>query len=240
MFHACIPLNEDGSLKEVSLYGEKYKGEELFERLEALVRKGFSSDSVSDIRRGGDMLWFLWNAPGSPLFGKAKMATFERYITDDKEAKKEKKNPYYKLIKEADTAKRLLSAFGLDPEKGIIVNGHVPVKHVDGEEAVRADGKVYMIDGGFSKAYQKETGIAGFTLIYNSLGKYLTAHRTFTSTEDAVKNGYDIISDNVYSISEKTRVFVKDTDQGTEIKETIKDLTELIEAYKNGLIKEGS
>lgn len=238
MFHACVPLNEDGSLKEVSVYGQMYKGRQLFDIMENIVRKGFTSDSLSDIIRAGDMLWYLWCGPGSPLFGKAKMATFERYITDDKEGKKEAKNPYYKLIKDSVAARMILEEFGLDPETGIIINGHVPVKQCEGEEPVKADGKVFMIDGGFSKAYQKETGIAGYTLIYNSLGKYITAHKAFTSMEDAVRNGYDIISDNVYSISERKRVFVKDTDPGKEILQEIKDLKDLIEAYKNSDIKE--
>ena len=238
MFHACVPLNEDGSLKEVSIYGEKLRGKALFDRLEGIVRKGFTSDEFSDILKAGDMLWFLWNSPGSPLFGKAKMATFERYITEDKEAQKEKKNPYYTLVCNPATAEMILGEFGLDPQNGIIINGHVPVKHCEGEEPVRADGKVFMIDGGFSKAYQKETGIAGYTLIYNSLGKYIVAHKAFTSTEDAVRNGYDIMSDNVYSISERKRVYIKDTDRGREILEEIEELTDLIEAYKNGDIKE--
>ena len=238
MFHACVPLNEDGSLKEVSIYGEKLKGKALFDRLEGIVRKGFTSDEFSDIVKAGDMLWFLWNSSGSPLFGKAKMATFERYVTEDKEAKKERKNPYYTLVCNPATAEMILEEFGLDPKNGIIINGHVPVKQLEGEEPVKADGKVFMIDGGFSKAYQKETGIAGYTLIYNSLGKYIVAHKAFTSTEDAVKNGYDIISDNVYSISERKRVYVKDTDRGREIIEEIEELTDLIEAYKNGEIKE--
>lgn len=238
MFHACVPLNDDGTLKEVTVYGKTYKGKELFDKLENLVRKGFTSDDFSDIIKAGDILWFLWNAPGSPLFGKAKMATFERYITQDKEAKKERKNSYYSLIKDGKAAKLILKEFGLDPEKGIIINGHVPVKQCEGEEPVKADGKVFMIDGGFSKAYQKETGIAGYTLIYNSLGKYISAHKAFTSTEDAVKNGYDIISDNVYSISEKERIYIKDTDQGQEIREEIGDLKDLIAAYRNGFINE--
>ena len=238
MFHACVPLNEDGSLKEVNIYGEKLKGKALFDRLEGIVRKGFTSDEFSDIVKAGDMLWFLWNSSGSPLFGKAKMATFERYVTEDKEAKKERKNPYYTLVCNPATAEMILEEFGLDPKNGIIINGHVPVKQLEGEEPVKADGKVFMIDGGFSKAYQKETGIAGYTLIYNSLGKYIVAHKAFTSTEDAVKNGYDIMSDNVYSISERKRVYVKDTDRGREIIEEIEELTDLIEAYKNGEIKE--
>ena len=238
MFHACVPLNEDGTLKEVNVYGEKFKGKKLFDRLEGLVRKGFTSDKFSDIIKAGDILWFLWNSPGSPLFGKAKMATFERYITDDKEAKKEKKNPYYGLVRDPGSAEMILKEFGLDPENGVIINGHVPVKQCDGENPVKADGKVFMIDGGFSRAYQKETGIAGYTLIYNSLGKYIVAHRAFTSAEDAIKNGYDIISDNVYSVTESKRVYVKDTDRGREIEEEIKDLSDLIDAYKNGDIKE--
>ncbi len=238
LFHACVPLNEDGSLKEVSVYGEKYKGKQLFDTLEGIVRKGFTSDDFSDIIKAGDILWFLWNSPGSPLFGKAKMATFERYITKDKEAQKEQKNPYYSHIEDSSAAEMILEEFGLDPDRGIIINGHVPVKQCEGEKPVKAGGKIFMIDGGFSKAYQKETGIAGYTLIYNSLGKYITAHRAFTSSEDAVRNGYDIISDNVYSISETKRVYIKDTDRGNEMSEEIHDLKDLIAAFRNGDIKE--
>ena len=242
MFHACVLLNEDGSFREVEMDGKSYRGKAWYDALEALVRKGFTSDRFEDKERGANTLWYLWNAPDSPLFGKAKMATFERYITDDKEAQKEKKNPYYSLIKDEDraeeTARNILKEFGLDPDKGIIVNGHVPVKQAKGEDPVKAGGKIYVIDGGFSRSYHKETGIAGYTLVYNSRGKALAAHKPFTSAEDAVKNGDDIISDTVSSAIEEERIYIRDTDDGLEIQQTIDDLYELIDAYKKGEIKE--
>ncbi len=242
MFHACLPLNADGSFREVEMDGKIYKGKAWYDALEALVRKGFTSDDFSDKEIGANTLWYLWNAPDSPLFGKAKMATFERYITDDKEAQKEEKNPYFHLINDAqkgeEVARNILKEFGLDPEKGVIVNGHVPVKQAKGESPIKAGGKVYVIDGGFSRSYHKETGIAGYTLVYNSVGKVLAAHKPFTSTEDAVKNGYDIISDAISNEKEEKRIYIRDTDDGLVMKETINDLCDLIEAYKNGDIKE--
>ncbi len=238
MFHGCVPLNEDGTLKEVTLYGNKYKGKAFYDALDACVRRGFSSDDPDERKKGADILWYLWNAPDAPAFGKNRMATFERYILDDKEAQAEHKNPYYNLIDDEKVAKMILEEFGLDPEKGIIINGHVPVKQSKGENPVKANGKVFMIDGGFSKAYQKETGIAGYTLIFNSKGKVLTAHKPFTSADNAIKYGDDIISTEIAKSSEEKRILIKDTNQGEEIKGLIQDLLELIDAYKRGDIKE--
>ena len=147
-------------------------------------------------------------------------------------------NPYYKLLDSEEMARMILEEFGLDPDRGIIVNGHVPVKHSKGENPIKAGGKIFMIDGGLSKAYQKETGIAGYTLVYNSMGKILSAHMPFTSAVDAVKNGVDIVSEEVAKSSEHERIFVKDTTEGSQIKEKIQDLQDLIEAYRLGVINE--
>lgn len=238
MFHGCVPLNEDGSLKEVTLYGKTYKGKSFYDALDACVRRGFSSDDAAERKKGADILWYLWNAPDAPAFGKNRMATFERYILDDKEAQKEEKNPYYTLINDENVAKMILEEFGLDPEKGIIINGHVPVKQSKGENPVKANGRVFMIDGGFSKAYQKETGIAGYTLTFNSKGKVLAAHKSFTSSDSAIKYGDDIISEEIAKSPEEKRILIRDTDQGEDIKALIQDLLELIDAFKRGEIKE--
>ena len=238
MYHACVPLNEDGSLMEVPVFGKLYKGKTLYDELEKYVRKAFNSDDEKDRETGADILWFLWCGPGSPLFGKAKMATFERYLLDDKESHKEIMNSYYKLLDSEDTAKMILKEFGLDPDKGVIVNGHVPVKHSKGENPIKAGGKIFMIDGGLSKAYQKETGIAGYTLVYNSMGKILSAHMPFTSAMDAVKNGVDIVSEEVAKETEQERILLKDTNEGMQLKEKTEDLKELIEAYRSGIISE--
>lgn len=238
MYHACVPLNEDGTLMEVPVYGKTYKGKALYDILEMYVRKAFNSGDENDVKTGADILWFLWCGPGSPLFGKSKMATFERYILEDKESHKEIMNPYYKLLDSEEMARMILEEFGLDPDRGIIVNGHVPVKHSKGENPIKAGGKIFMIDGGLSKAYQKETGIAGYTLVYNSMGKILSAHMPFTSAVDAVKNGVDIVSEEVAKSSEHERIFVKDTTEGSQIKEKIQDLQDLIEAYRLGVINE--
>lgn len=242
LFHACVLLNEDGSLMEASLDGKKFKGKAWFDYLEQLVRKAFTSDDVCDIEKGKNILWYLWNAPASPVFGKHKMATFERYILDDEEAKKENKNPYYRLIKDEEKSeevvKMILEEFGLDKDTGVIVNGHVPVKQNKGESPVKANGRLFVIDGGFSKSYHKETGIAGYTLISNSYMKYLVAHSPFSSTKEAVTTGYDIISDNVYSVKEKERILISQTDCGEKIREEIKDLERLLYCYRNGIIRE--
>ncbi len=238
MFHGCVPLNEDGTLREVTLYGNTYKGKSFYDALDSCVRRGFSSDDPLEREKGANILWYLWNAPDAPAFGKNRMATFERYLLDDKEAQKEYKDPYYSLIDNEDVAGMILEEFGLDPEKGIIINGHVPVKQSKGESPIKANGRVFMIDGGFSKAYQQETGIAGYTLTFNSKGKVLAAHKSFTSADDAIKHGDDIISEEIAKSPEENRILIKDTDEGEEIKDYIKDLLSLIDAYKRGDLKE--
>lgn len=186
LYHGCVPLNEDGSLKDVEIYGKTYRGKELYDVLDSYVRKGFFALDEKERQAGKDIMWFIWLHPDSPLFGKNKMATFERCFLEDAQTHIEKKNPYYFLLENEKVIDSILREFGLDPEKAHIVNGHVPVKRKDGESPIKCGGKVMVIDGGFSKAYQKETGIAGYTLIYNSYGLRLVAHEPFESTEAAL------------------------------------------------------
>ena len=197
LYHGCVPLNEDGSFKKVKLYGKYYKGRALYEVLESYVRKGFYALDEEEKKRGKDMMWYIWLNENSPLFGKNKMATFERYFLEEKELHKEKKNPYYALLEDEDAVDHIMKEFDLDPAQSHIINGHVPVKTKNGESPVKCDGKVLVIDGGFSKAYQKETGIAGYTLIYNSHGMILAAHDPFESTEAAIEKENDIHAKSV-------------------------------------------
>ena len=238
LFHGCIPLNEDGSLKEVQIYGKTYKGKELYDVLEAYVRRAFFSVDGEEQRKGSDILWFIWASPNSPLFGKDKMTTFERYFIADKETHKEIKGAYYHLLENEEVVDSLLREFGLDPAQGHIVNGHVPVHQGEGESPVKCGGKVIVIDGGFCKAYHKVTGIAGYTLIYNSYGLILCAHESFTSTEDAVSEESDIVSNRVSVHYTTKRRLVGDTDTGKALKERISELVQLLEAYRRGIIKE--
>lgn len=238
LYHGCVPLNEDGTLKAVEIYGKAYKGRELYDILDNYVRKGFVSMDRAERERGRDLMWYIWLHENSPLFGKDKMATFERYFVADKETHKEKKNPYYQFLENEEVMNRILSEFGLETEGAHIVNGHVPVKSKDGENPIKCGGKLLVIDGGFSKAYQKETGIAGYTLIYNSYGLILAALDPFESTEAAIENESDIHSDSkmVKWVPERKRV--GDTDIGRDLKDKIKDLEALLEAYYTGEIAE--
>lgn len=238
LYHGCVPLNEDGTLKEVELYHKKYKGKALYEVLESYVRKGFFAVEPKEKERGKDMMWYIWLHENSPLFGKDKMATFERYFLQEKETHVEKKNPYYYLLEDEVAMNGVLEEFGLSKEGSHIVNGHVPVKTMSGENPVKCNGKVLVIDGGFSKAYQKETGIAGYTLIYNSYGLILVAHEPFESTEDAIKKESDIHSESIVVKRVAARKVVGDTDNGRALKESIADLEQLLYAYRNGSVIE--
>ena len=238
LYHGCVPLNADGSLKSVRIYGHSYKGKSLYEILESYVRKGFHALDQKERERGRDMMWYIWLSEGSPLFGKDKMATFERYFLAEKETHKEKKNPYYSLLEEEDVVNGILKEFGLPEEDTHIINGHVPVKSKNGENPVKCGGKVMVIDGGFSKAYQKETGIAGYTLISNSYGLILVAHEPFESTEAAIEKESDIHSDSVIVDRVLERKLVGDTDDGRDLKEQIADLEVLLRAYRSGQIAE--
>lgn len=238
LYHGCVPLNEDGSFKEVEIYGKKYKGKALYDALDNYVRKGFVSMDKEEREKGRDLMWYIWLHENSPLFGKDKMATFERYFLAEKETHKEKKNPYYYMLENEAVVDRILKEFDLEVKGAHIINGHVPVKSKDGESPIKCGGKLLVIDGGFSRAYQKETGIAGYTLIYNSYGLILAAHDPFESTEAAIENESDIhsVTRMVQWIPERTSV--GDTDIGRELKEKIADLEKLLEAYYSGEIVE--
>ena len=238
LYHGCVPLMEDGQLKEANIFGEKRKGAGLYRILEEYVRKGFYAEDADQRQRGRDMMWYIWQGQDSPLFGKDKMATFERYFLKDKETHIEKKNPYYRYLEDSRVIDGILKEFGLEGEESHIINGHVPVRLKDGESPVKCDGKVLVIDGGFSKAYQKETGIAGYTLIYNSYGLILAAHEPFESTENAIEKESDIHSDSIVVKKVMRRKKVGDTDIGTELKAQIKDLEELVKAYRSGRLTE--
>ncbi|MCG3210648.1 MAG: Fructose-1,6-bisphosphatase class 3 [Anaerolineae bacterium] len=241
LYHGCIPMTDDGSLQTFNLDGGPLGPRESLDRIERLVRQGyFATDSPEQKEDGLDMMWYLWCGPRSPLFGKDKMATFERYFIDDKETHAEKNNPYYTFRDKEATACKILEAFGIDPATGHIFNGHVPVKVKRGESPIKAGGKLIVIDGGFSKAYQKQTGIAGYTLIFNSYGLLLSAHHAFESVQKAIEEEIDMDSETI--MLEQTfgrRIRVKDTDLGRELKRQADDLQALLEAYREGYIKEG-
>lgn len=238
LYHGCVPLNEDGSLKEIELFGKRYKGRSLYDALDRYVRKGFFAIEPGERENGKDIMWYIWLSSNSPLFGKDKMATFERYFLVEKETHVENKNPYYELLEKEEVINRIFEEFGLSPDDAYIVNGHVPVKRKNGESPVKCNGKVLVIDGGFSKAYQKETGIAGYTLVYNSYGLRLVAHEPFESTEAAIEKGSDIHSETTVIKRVFDRRLVGDTDAGQKIREQIADLEKLLKAYRSGEIKE--
>lgn len=241
LFHASMPLNSDGSLKEVGLQGGKYKGRELFQRIGMVMRSAFNDDTpAADRDFARDYYWYLWCGPDSPLFDKSKMATFERYFLVDPATHKEEKGHYYTLRDSEKVCDMILDAFEVEGEHRHIINGHVPVRINKGETPIRANGKLMVIDGGFAKAYHGTTGIAGYTLVYHSRGFQLVQHEPFTSAEEAIKNGTDIVSTTqIVELSQK-RMRVRDTDKGKELLGQIDELTELLYAYRNGIIKEHS
>lgn len=235
LYHGCIPMNEDGSFKEVLIQKQKLSGKSLFDKLDRLARDYYFESSHSF---GSDLMWYLWCGPGSPLFGKDKMTTFERYFILDKAAHKETKDSYYKYRDSDEACYRILENFGLDPAKSHIVNGHVPVKSKDGESPIKANGKLLVIDGGFAKAYQSTTGIAGYTLIYNSYGLRLASHEPFESIERAIVDEKDILSTVIVLEKTTNRKRVNDTDVGFELRAQIESLEMLLIAYRTGLVKE--
>ena len=238
LFHACVPLNADGSLMETEVFGETYKGRALYDVMERYVRAAFDDADPELAKRGRDLLWYMWLGEGSPLFAKSKMATFELYLIAEKEARKEVKNPFYSYLDDEHVMGGIFEDFGMDPETSRIVCGHVPVKVKDGEDPVKCGGRVLTIEGGFSKAYQPTTGIAGYTLISNSYGFVLAAHEPLESMRAAVVNELDIHSSRkVVELVDK-RTLVADTDNGAVLKQQIADLEELLEAYRCGAISE--
>lgn len=240
LFHASVPLNSDGTLKEVTLYnGEKYSGKELMYQIEMTIRSAFNSDTAPAERTYAiDYFLYLWCGKDSPLFDKSKMATFERYFLKDKTTYKEEKGYYFRLRDNEAICDSILDAFGVTGDNRHIINGHVPVHASNGENPIKAGGKLMVIDGGFSEAYHNETGIAGYTLVYHSRGFQLVQHEPFTSAADAIKRGTDIKSTTQIVEMSAHRMLVADTDCGNELKAQIVDLKKLLYAYRHGIIKE--
>ena len=240
LFHASCPLNEDGSLKQVALYdGKCYSGHELMHNIGMMVRAAFESDTDKEQRLyARDYFLYLWCGKDSPLFDKSKMATFERYFLKDKTTYKEEKGYYFQLRDNEEVCDRILDAFGVKGQNRHIINGHVPVHASKGENPIKANGKLMVIDGGFSEAYHKETGIAGYTLVYHSRGFQLVQHEPFMSAQDAIQRGLDIKSTTQLVELSAHRMRVADTDKGTELRSQIADLRELLYAYRHGILKE--
>lgn len=240
LFHASIPLNDDGTLKEVEIAeGRKYKGKELLDNIGMLIRSAFTFDTEKEERQYAvDYFLYLWCGKDSPLFDKAKMATFERYFLKDKETHVEQKGNYFKLRTDEKVCDYILDAFNVKGDNRHIINGHVPVHVASGENPIKAGGRLMVIDGGFSEGYHKETGIAGYTLVYHSRGFQLVQHEPFSSTRDAILKGTDIKSTTQIVEMSTHRMRVADTDLGTRLRSQIDDLKELLYAYRHGIIKE--
>ncbi len=239
LYHAAIPLNEKKELKSVKVGKKSYAGKALMERIDSYVRLAHWSAKDSEEHQDAiDYIWYLWCGPDSPLFDKSAMTTFERYFIEDKKTHKEHKGYYYQFRDEQAVCEYILKEFGLDPSDSRIINGHVPVKASKGESPMQAGGKLMLIDGGFSRAYQSSTGIAGYTLIFNSQGLHLVKHEPFSSTKQAIEQMEDIESVSVVREFSKERVLVMNTDKGKRIKEEVEDLKKLLKAYRLGLIKE--
>lgn len=239
LFHASIPLNNDGTLKNVEILGKSYAGKELMSYIGQLVRAAFQSDTPADLKEyAKDYFLYLWCGKDSPLFDKSKMATFERYFLTDKSTYQEEKGNYFKLRNSEDVCDRILDAFEVTGANRHIINGHVPVHASKGENPIKAGGKLMVIDGGFSEAYHSETGIAGYTLVYHSRGFVLVQHEPFTSAQDAILRGTDIKSSTQIVEMSAHRMLVADTDKGEELRSQISELKDLLYAYRHGIIKE--
>ena len=239
LYHGCVPLDEEGNFLKVNVFGKEYSGKALYDILDTYARRGYyASRESGDKAKGEDILWYIWTGPNSPVFGKDKMTTFERYFIEDKETHVETKNAYYRLYDNEEIVDKILREFGLDTTKSHIVNGHVPVERKKGESPIKCNGKLLVIDGGFSKAYQHKTGIAGYTLVANSYGMRLVSHEPFESTEAAIRKESDIFSDSIVVETALRRQCVADTDIGVELKESIHQLEELLDAYREGILVE--
>lgn len=238
LYHGCVPLDNNGDFAKVNVFGQEYSGKALYDVLESYVRKAFFAKEKEDRYKGRDLIWYLWTAPNSPIYGRHKMATFERYFIDDKNLHEERKNAYYDYIDKPETADKILKEFGLEGERVHIINGHVPVLQKEGEDPVKSDGKVIVIDGGFSKTYHSKTGIAGYTLTYNSHGITLSAHEHFISADESVQKEMDIVSKFEVIEHADGRVLVGDTDFGKKMKVRIEDLKDLIRLYQAGELAE--
>lgn len=227
LIHGCIPVDEQGNMEEMEIDGKVFNGRELLDQFEYHIRNSFSRKHETD-DLSTDLIWYLWTGKYSSLFGKRAMTTFERYFIKDKASHKEEKNPYYYLREDSDMCRKMLEEFDLDPEQGRIINGHTPVKEIDGENPIKANGKMIVIDGGFSKAYQSTTGIAGYTLLYNSFGMQLVAHKHLGTKENVLLNGADELSVRRVVDEELERKKVRDTNIGAKLQEEIQMLQELM------------
>ena len=236
LYHGCVPVEEDGSFKEVSIFGKKYSGKALYDVLDNYARKGYYSQNKEERDKGRDIMWYIWTGPNSPVFGRNKMSTFERYFIEEKEAHKEIKDYYYKLLDNDEFINSILREFGLDENTSHIINGHVPVRIKKGETPIKCNGKLLIIDGGFSKAYHGETGIAGYTLVANSYGMSLIAHKPFKSAEEAIRDETDMVSNTILVEMAPARQMVADTDDGGELKQMISYLERLLDAYRDGTL----
>ncbi|AYA76463.1 class 3 fructose-bisphosphatase [Bacillus sp. Y1] len=228
LIHGCIPLDEEGQMEKMVIENKTYAGRELLDKFEQYLRHSFAHPEETD-DLATDMVWYLWTGEYSSLFGKRAMTTFERYFIKDKETHKEKKNPYYYLRENEDICRNILDEFGLNPDQGHIINGHTPVKEIEGENPIKANGKMLVIDGGFSKAYQSTTGIAGYTLLYNSYGMQLVAHKQFNSKQEVLCNGTDVLSVKRLVDKELERKKVRETNVGEELLQEISILNSLRE-----------
>lgn len=238
LFHGCIPLEDDGSFMKFSLAQGK-SGKAFMDFCDKAARQGFFAKEGSIARSyGKDFLWFLWCGKDSPLCARKKIATFERLLIEDKTTWVEPKNAYYRSWNDEKIVQNILEEFNLGGERSHIVNGHIPVQKKKGEEPLKASGKLILIDGGFCRAYQESTGIAGYTLIYNADGMRISAHEPFRGVENAIKNNADIVSDTVIFEHSADKIRVKDTDTGRRLTAKIDDLMHLLEGYETGIIKE--
>ncbi len=237
LYHAAIPLNADGSFAEAEVCGERVSGKALMDRTDEVIRMAYYGEGQAK-EDALDYMLYLWEGEFSPLYNKDKMTTFERYFLADKETWTEQKGAYFSLADDESVCRRILQEFGLDPENGRIVNGHVPVRTIKGETPMRANGKRFVIDGGFSKPYQEKTGIAGYTLIYNSHGIQLVEHESFESREQAILSGSDIHNRTLLQDFSDHRIRIKDTDKGKELLEQIHSLEQLLHAYRSGSMRE--
>lgn len=239
LFHASIPLNADGTLKEVLVHNHKYSGKELLNKIDLMIRKAYNSDTeAEEYKFAVDFFWYLWCGPDSPFFDKSRMATFERYFLKDQATYKEENGYYYKLRDDEKVCDYILDAFGVEGEHRHIINGHVPVHASSGEQPVKANGELLVIDGGFSRAFHNTTGIAGYTLVYHSRGFELVQHEPFTSAEESIRTGADIKGSTQIVELSQHRMLVRDTDKGKDLCRQIGELRQLLYAYRHGFIKE--
>lgn len=239
LYHGAVPMTPDGAFAAETFEGKAYAGKALFDYCDRRARQGYFAPEDSPRRQAGqDFLWYLWCGALSPIFGRSAMTTFERLYIADKATHAEIKNPYYSLIQRTDTAEKILREFGLEGEGCHIVNGHVPVRAIEGENPVKGGGKLVVIDGGFCRAYHQKTGIAGYTLVYNSRGLTLRTHQPFESAEKAIRNDEDIHSRSEYVYTAPQRILVRDTDEGKAKRALIADLQRLVRAYQTGQIRE--